>query len=37
MSYCDASTIPELRQKAQFIRMTEAGRRESTFHGVELV
>ncbi|HEX6511545.1 MAG TPA: IMP dehydrogenase [Chloroflexota bacterium] len=37
MSYCDAATIPELRQKAQFIRMTEAGRRESAFHGVELV
>lgn len=37
MSYCDAATIPELRQSARFIRMTEAGRRESTFHGVELV
>ncbi|MFI5266954.1 MAG: IMP dehydrogenase [Chloroflexota bacterium] len=37
MSYCDAGTIPELRSKAYFIRMTEAGRRESTFHGVELV
>jgi IMP dehydrogenase len=37
MSYCDAGTIPELREKATFIRMTEAGRRESTFHGVELV
>jgi IMP dehydrogenase len=37
MSYCDAATIPELREKAQFVRMTEAGRRESTFHGVELV
>ncbi|MBV9119414.1 MAG: IMP dehydrogenase, partial [Chloroflexi bacterium] len=36
MSYCDARTLPELRQNAQFIRMTEAGRRESTFHGVEL-
>src|SRR5579883_832456 len=37
MSYCDAATIPELRKNARFIRMTEAGRRESTFHGVELV
>ncbi len=37
MSYCDARTIPELRRNAQFVRMTEAGRRESTFHGVELV
>ncbi|MHB8620979.1 MAG: IMP dehydrogenase, partial [Chloroflexota bacterium] len=37
MSYCDARTIPELRHNAQFIRMTEAGRRESTFHGVELI
>jgi IMP dehydrogenase len=37
MSYCDAATIPELRKKAKFVRMTEAGRRESAFHGVELV
>jgi IMP dehydrogenase len=37
MSYCDAATIPELRKNASFIRMTESGRRESTFHGVELV
>lgn len=37
MSYCDAATLPELRENARFIRMTEAGRRESTFHGVELV
>jgi IMP dehydrogenase len=37
MSYCDATTIPELRKNARFIRMTEAGRRESDFHGVELV
>jgi IMP dehydrogenase len=37
MSYCDAATIPELRKNARFVRMTEAGRRESTFHGVELV
>ncbi|HEU0168926.1 MAG TPA: IMP dehydrogenase, partial [Chloroflexota bacterium] len=36
MSYCDARNLTELRQNAQFIRMTEAGRRESTFHGVEL-
>lgn len=37
MSYCDARTLPELRKNARFVRMTEAGRRESTFHGVELV
>ncbi len=37
MSYCDARTVAELRQNARFIRMTEAGRRESNFHGVELV
>ncbi|MBV8086502.1 MAG: IMP dehydrogenase [Chloroflexi bacterium] len=36
MSYSDARNLTELRQNAQFIRMTEAGRRESTFHGVEL-
>ncbi|MBV8084662.1 MAG: IMP dehydrogenase [Chloroflexi bacterium] len=37
MSYCDAQSIPELRKNARFVRMTEAGFRESTFHGVELV
>jgi IMP dehydrogenase len=37
MSYCDAHSIPELRANARFVRMTEAGFRESTFHGVELV
>lgn len=37
MSYCDAASIGELRAKARFVRMTEAGRRESTFHGVEPV
>ncbi|MDE3077027.1 MAG: IMP dehydrogenase, partial [Chloroflexota bacterium] len=35
MSYCDAKTLAELRQNARFVRMTEAGRRESNFHGVE--
>jgi len=37
MSYCDAASVPELRKNARFIRMTESGRRESSFHGVELV
>lgn len=29
MSYVDAGTIPELWQKARFVRQTEAGRREA--------
>ncbi len=36
MSYCNARTLAELRQNATFVRITEAGRRESGPHDVEL-
>lgn len=32
MSYCGAHTIPELRERARFVRVTEAGLRESRPH-----
>ncbi|MBI4066301.1 IMP dehydrogenase [Candidatus Gottesmanbacteria bacterium] len=35
MSYCGARTIPELWKRAQFVRMTSSGLRESTQHNVE--
>lgn len=35
MSYCGAHTIPELWEKAEFVRMTDAGRKESGIHDVE--
>lgn len=35
MSYCNAKTIPELWSKARFIRVTEAGLRESKSHNIE--
>ncbi|MBI2611905.1 IMP dehydrogenase [Candidatus Gottesmanbacteria bacterium] len=35
MSYCNAKTIPELWKNAQFVRITEAGFRESKSHNVE--
>lgn len=35
MSYCNAKTIPELWQKAKFIRVTEAGLRENKSHNIE--
>lgn len=34
MSYCNATTIDELHKNAQFIRITEAGFRESKSHNV---
>jgi IMP dehydrogenase len=34
MGYCGASTIPELQQKAKFLRVTVAGLRESHVHDV---
>jgi len=37
MSYCNARTIPELQQNAAFVRITEAGRRESLPHDVEVL
>ncbi|MBI4067358.1 IMP dehydrogenase [Candidatus Gottesmanbacteria bacterium] len=35
MSYCNAKTIDELHQNARFVRITEAGFRESKSHNVE--
>ena len=37
MSYCGATNIKEMQEKAEFIRITSAGRRESTSHDVELI
>jgi IMP dehydrogenase len=34
MGYCGASSIPELQQKAKFLRVTVAGLRESHVHDV---
>ena len=34
MSYCNAITIEEMWQNAQFIRQSEAGQREATPHDV---
>jgi IMP dehydrogenase len=34
MGYCGAATLPELREKAQFVRITSAGLRESHVHDV---
>ena len=35
MSYCNAKTIPEFWRNAKFIRVTEAGFRESKAHNIE--
>lgn len=35
MSYMNAATIPELWRRAEFVRMTQSGLRESTQHNVE--
>jgi IMP dehydrogenase len=35
MSYCNARTIPQLRKHAKFIRITDAGLRESKAHNVD--
>ncbi len=37
MSYCDAYTLDELRANARFVRITEAGLRESRPHDIELM
>jgi IMP dehydrogenase len=37
MSYCGSTNIKEMQEKAEFIRITSAGRRESTSHDVELI
>ena len=34
MGYCGCRTIPELQQKAEFIRLTQAGHREGHVHDV---
>jgi IMP dehydrogenase len=34
MGYCGCSTIQELRERAQFVRVTSAGLRESHVHDV---
>jgi IMP dehydrogenase len=35
MSYCGARTIRELHERAQFIRITPAGMKESLPHDIE--
>ena len=35
MSYCGATTLKELRENAEFIRVTEAGYKESLPHDVQ--
>lgn len=35
MSYCNAFTIPQLQKNARFVRITEAGFRESKSHNIE--
>jgi len=37
MSYCNARELQELRRNATFVRITEAGRRESGPHDVEVM
>ena len=37
MSYCNARTLEQLRQNATFVRITEAGRRESGPHDIEVM
>jgi len=36
MGYCGARTIPDLQQRAQFVRITGAGLRESHVHDVSI-
>ena len=36
MGYCGCRTIAEMKKKAQFIRMTEAGLRESHPHNISI-
>ncbi len=37
MSYCNARNLEELRRNATFVRITEAGRRESGPHDIEVM
>jgi IMP dehydrogenase len=34
MGYCGCQTVPELQQKARFVRISAAGLRESHVHDV---
>ena len=36
MGYCGTATLQDLREKAQFIKMTGAGLRESHPHDVQI-
>jgi IMP dehydrogenase len=36
MGYCGARTLPELTQKAKFLRVTSAGLRESHPHDIQI-
>jgi IMP dehydrogenase len=36
MGYCGAKSVPEMKRKARFIRMTEAGLKESHPHDVQM-
>ncbi|MGH8323987.1 MAG: IMP dehydrogenase, partial [Steroidobacteraceae bacterium] len=36
MGYCGCATVPELQQKARFIRISSAGLRESHVHDVAI-
>jgi IMP dehydrogenase len=36
MGYCGAATIPDLQQRAKFVRITAAGMRESHVHDVQI-
>jgi len=37
MSYCGARSVPELRRRAEFMRITPAGHKESVPHDIEKV
>ena len=37
ISYCGATTIPEMQRNASFVRITGAGKRESGSHDVEVI
>ncbi len=36
MGYCGAASIPEMQKKAQFVRMSDAGLRESHPHDIHI-
>jgi len=37
ISYCGGNSIEDLKKNAEFIRITQAGRAESTHHDVKLI